>query len=136
MVEAFGVPHRHFQTQRLAEQGLPGAELLRRARVTLGIGIVQQHLCQAGRPAQFIHPRIGRLDQHGVTGPLGAEIKGVSAPGVIHIDVAAIQKQSLTLFCVAEGRVAAFFRAVIGFGLDDPGAEPQVAHSMANDFAQ
>ncbi|MCY1457123.1 hypothetical protein D9M71_743840 [compost metagenome] len=28
MVEAFGVPYRHFQAQRLAEQGLPGTEFL------------------------------------------------------------------------------------------------------------
>ncbi|MNL65079.1 hypothetical protein D3C87_1893640 [compost metagenome] len=32
--------------------------------------------------------------------------------------------------------MAAFFGAVIGFGFDDPGAEPQFANSMTNDFSE
>ena len=67
---------------------------------------------------------------------MGAEVQRIAATGVVHIDVAAIQKQSLTLFCVAEGGVTAFFFAVIGFCFDNPGAEPQVADPMADDFAQ
>ena len=49
-VEAFGVPHRYLQTQGLAQQGLPGAEPLGRARPAAGVGIVQEHLRQACRP--------------------------------------------------------------------------------------
>ncbi len=136
MIETLGVPHRHLQPQRLAQQSLPGTEFLRRSRTPLSVRIVQQHLRQTRRPADFIDPRIGRFDQHRIARPLRTEVQRITATGVIHIDVSAIQKQSLTLFRVAERGMAAFFRAVIGFGFDDPRAQPQTANAMANDFAE
>ena len=136
VIEAFRIPDRNLQAQGLAQQGLAGAELLRGARPTTGVRIVQQHLRQAGRAGDFIDPGIGGLDQYGIARAPGAEIQGVAAAGVVHIDVAAVQKQSLTLFCVAEGGVAAFFLAVIGFGFDNARGQPQIADFMADDFAQ
>ena len=136
MIKALCIPDGHLQSQGLAKQCLPRAQLLRGARAALGVGVVQEHLRQARRSADLIDPRVGGFDQHCVARALSAEVEGIAATGVIHINVAAIQKQSLTLFCVTEGGVTAFFFAVIGFCFDNPGAEPQVADPMADDFAE
>lgn len=76
-VEALGIPHRHLQAQCLAQQGLAGAELLRGARTAVGMRIVQQHLCQAGRARGFIEPRIGRFDQDCRIIPVTPSLTGI-----------------------------------------------------------
>ena len=48
----------------------------------------------------------------------------------------AIEKQRLALVGIAQRGVAAFVGEVLGFGFDNPGAEPQPVDPMANDFAQ
>ncbi len=135
-VETLGVPVRHLQAQGPAQQGLAGAQALGRAEVAAGIGVVQLHLRQAVRARAGVLPRIGRLDQHRVARPMGAEVQRVATARVIHIDVAAIEEQRLALFGVAERGVAAFVGEVVGLGFDDARGQPQVALAMADDFAQ
>lgn len=77
-----------------------------------------------------------RLDEHRIAGALGAEVQGVAAAGVVHIDVSAIEKQRLALLGVAQRRMATLVGEVIGLGLDDAGGKPQVALAVANDLAQ
>ena len=63
LIEALGIPHRHFQAQCLAQQRLACTQLLRGAWAAIGVGVVQQHLRQARRPGNFVDPGIGRFDQ-------------------------------------------------------------------------
>ena len=62
-VEALGIPARHFQPERLAQQGLPGAQAFVGAGPAAGVGVVHLHLRQAVVVADGIDPRVGRLDQ-------------------------------------------------------------------------
>lgn len=62
-IEAFGVPVRHFQAERLAQQGLPGAEALDRTHAATGIGVVHLHLRQRVAVGYGVDPRVGGLDQ-------------------------------------------------------------------------
>ena len=88
--------YRLQQRHRIRRREL--ASVIRRFRE----GAEALHLGEGVVVGAGVEPGVGRLDQHRVARALGAEVQRIAATGVVHIDMTAIQKQSLTLFCVAQ----------------------------------
>src|SRR5690606_40031401 len=55
-----------------------------------------------------VDPRESGFDQYRIAWALRAEVQRVAAPGVIHIDVAAVEKQRFALLGVTQRSVTAF----------------------------